>query len=104
MKKFALIAAVLMVGVLAASAGTLGVAQFNDPNNVTDPATLLPTTAGNASFITLKNNDGVTNTYTVLYFTLQGVSRTPAANTFTIAANASRVWRPVREPHAQVEW
>jgi hypothetical protein len=96
MKKLALFASVLMLGVLAASAGTLGVAQFNDSAVTCDPATLIPTTAGNATFLTLKNNTGAAAEYTVLYFSLLGVDRTPGANTFSIAGNAARGWRPVQ--------
>ena len=95
MKKLALIASVVMLGVLTAGAGTIGVAQFNDGGGTTDtqffPASL------QASFITLKNNDGVTNTYTIAYYTLTGTSRGPSgANTFTIGGNSARTWRPVQ--------
>ncbi|MBM3289926.1 MAG: hypothetical protein FJY92_07220, partial [Candidatus Hydrogenedentes bacterium] len=96
MKKLALFALVAMVGVVSAGAGTLGVAQFNDAAVTCDTATLIPTTAGNATFLTLKNNTGSDQTYTVLYFALTGANRTPAANTFTIGANAARGWRPVQ--------
>ena len=96
MKKLALFASVLMLGALTAAAGTLGVAQFNDIAPSCDPTTLLPTTAQNATFLTLKNNTGTTQTYTILYYALIGTDRTPAANTFTIGANAARGWRPVQ--------
>jgi hypothetical protein len=95
MKKLALFASVLMLGVLAASAGTLGVAQFNDIPGVADVVTLIQP-VGNATFLTVKNNTGSTATYTVLYYSLLGVDRTPGANTFTVAGNAARGWRPVQ--------
>ena len=93
MKKLALFASVLMLGVLTASAGTLGVASFSDGGGNVDSQLFPPTLA--ATFLALKNNEATTNTYTVLYFDLLGNSRTPAANTFTIAGNAARGWRPV---------
>jgi len=96
MKKIALFAMVAMMGVLSAGAGTLGIAQFNDRAPTCDALTLIPTTNEFASFITLKNNTGSTNEYTILYFSMLGVSRTPTANTFTVAGNAARVWRPVQ--------
>ena len=95
MKKLALFASVLMLGVLAASAGTLGVAQYNDDPVTATPSTLIPTGTGYASFLTVKNNTAANQTYTILYFSLQGVDRTPGANTFTISANSARGWRPV---------
>lgn len=94
MKKLALFASVMMLGVLAASAGTIGVPQYNDVTTATD-ANLFPTADGQAAFIALKNNDAVDHTYTILYYSLTGSDRTPASNTFTIAANAARGWRPI---------
>ena len=93
MKKLALFVSVVMLGALAASAGTLGIAQFNDGGGQTD-SLLFPTTL-QASWISLKNNDATTTTFTVLYYGLDGTNRTPAANTFTIAGNAAVGWRPV---------
>lgn len=93
MKKLALFASVLMLGALTAGAGTLGVAAFNDGAGTTDinltPASL------QATFLSLRNNTGSASEYTVLYYSLQGVDRTPGANTFTVAGNAARSWRPV---------
>ncbi|NUM55995.1 MAG: hypothetical protein HUU46_20330 [Candidatus Hydrogenedentes bacterium] len=93
MKKLALFASVLMLGALTAGAGTLGVAAFNDGAGTTD-INLTPSSL-QATFMTLKNNTGSPQEYTILYYSLQGVDRTPAANTFTIAGNAARSWRPV---------
>lgn len=97
MKKIALFALVAMMGVLSATAGTLGVAQFNDRAATCDALTLIPTTNEFATFLTLKNNTGATVTYTIQYFTLTGTSRGPTGpNTFAIGPNAARVWRPVQ--------
>lgn len=93
MKKLALFASVLMLGVLTAGAGTLGVAQFNDGGGQTNTELFPPTLQ--ASWIALKNNTGSTATYTILYYGLDGSNRTPAANTFTVAANSTVGWRPV---------
>ena len=93
MKKLALFASVLMLGVLTASAGTLGIASFSDGGGATD-AQLFPSSLA-ATFLALKNNEATTNVYTILYFGLDGSNRTPVANTFSIAANAARGWRPV---------
>ncbi|HRI86906.1 MAG TPA: hypothetical protein PLJ47_14845 [Candidatus Hydrogenedentes bacterium] len=93
MKKLAMFAAVVMFGVVAASAGTLGVASFSDGGGATG-TNLFPTSLA-ATFLALKNNQSTTSTYTVLYFGLDGTNRTPAANTFTVAGNAARGWRPV---------
>ncbi len=93
MKKLALFASVVMFGVVAASAGTLGVASFSDGGGNTDAQLFPPSLA--ATFLALKNNESTTSTYTILYFGLDGTSRTPAANTFAIAGNAARGWRPV---------
>jgi len=93
MKKLALFASVLMLGVLTAGAGTLGIAQFNDGGGQTN-SLLFPATL-QASWIALKNNDATTTTFSVLYFGLNGASRTPAANTFSVAGNAAVGWRPV---------
>jgi hypothetical protein len=93
MKKLALFASVAMLGVLSASAGTLGVATFNDGGGTTD-AQLIPPSL-QASFISLRNNTASAQEYTILYYSLQGVDRTPSPNTFSIAGNAARAWRPV---------
>lgn len=93
MKKLALFASVLMLGVLTASAGTLGVASFSDGGGNVDSQLFPPSLA--ATFLALKNNQATTSTYTVLYFGLDGSNRTPTNNTFSIAGNAARGWRPV---------
>ncbi|MCC6796069.1 MAG: hypothetical protein IT366_13200 [Candidatus Hydrogenedentes bacterium] len=94
MKKLALFASVLMLGVLTASAGTLGVASFSDGGGNVDSQLFPPSLA--ATFLALKNNEATANEYTVLYFGLDGSNRTPVANTFSIAGNAARGWRPVQ--------
>lgn len=96
MKKLALITSVVMLGAMTALAGTISVPAFNDGGDNTN-AQLFPSNGLQATFIALKNNEATTNTYTVLYFFNTGVDRTPAANTFTIAGNAARGWRPVAD-------
>lgn len=93
MKKLALFASVLMLGVLTASAGTLGVASFSDGGGQTNSQLFPPTLA--ATFLALKNNEATANEYTILYFGLDGSNRTPVANTFSIGGNAAVGWRPV---------
>lgn len=93
MKKAAFVFSILALGVVTAFAGTISVPSFNDGGDNTD-ANLFPN-VDSATFITLKNNTTATQTYTILYYRLTGVSITPANNTFTIGANAARGWRPV---------
>lgn len=95
MKKLALFASVVMLGVLTAGAGTLGVAGFSDGAGSTNSQLFPANGQFAASFIQLKNNTGSTQTYSVLYYANDGTNRTPAANSFTIPAFAARGWRPV---------
>ena len=94
MKKLALFASVVMLGALAASAGTIGVPQFNDGTAAVG-GDLFPTSDGQAAFIALKNNDAVAHEYTILYYGMSGETRFASPNTFSIAANAARGWRPI---------
>ncbi len=93
MKKVAFVFSVLVLGAATALAGTISIPSFNDGGDQTD-GNLFPT-VDSATFITLKNNTTVTQTYTILYYRLTGADITPADNTFTIAGNAARGWRPV---------
>jgi len=92
MKKVTIMFSVLALGAVAALAGTISVPQYNDGGGDTNSAFFPPTLS--ATFINLKNNTSVTQTYTILYYTLDGFDRTPAANTFSIDANSSVGWRP----------
>lgn len=92
MKKVAFMFSILALGAVVALAGTISVPQFNDGGGNTN-SSFFPTTLS-ATFINLKNNTSTAQTYTILYYSLDGVNRTPAVNTFSIAANASVGWRP----------
>ena len=95
MKKAAMFALMVMFVAVTATAGTIGVPQFND-EAVATGADLFPTATGKATFIALKNNTATDAEYTILYFGLTGGNRTPGANTFSIAGNAARGWRPIQ--------
>ncbi|GMV91114.1 MAG: hypothetical protein AMXMBFR82_08920 [Candidatus Hydrogenedentota bacterium] len=93
MKKATFVFSILVLGAVTAFAGTISVPSFNDGGGDTD-ANLFPP-SDSATFITLKNNTSVTQTYTILYYRLTGADITPTENTFTIGGNAARGWRPV---------
>ena len=95
MRKFTVLFTAVVLGTVAAFAGVISVPQFSDGGGSTN-SSFFPT-ANSATFIAMKNNTSTTQTYTVLYYSLVGVNRTPTANTFTIAGNASVSWRPVAD-------
>jgi hypothetical protein len=92
MKKAAFMLSVLVLGAVVAFAGTISVPQYNDEGADTNLDLRPPTFS--ATFIALKNNTAVTQTYTILYYTTAGDNNTPGVNTFTIGPNSSRGWRP----------
>lgn len=93
MKKVAFAFSIAVLGAVTAIAGTISVPQFNDGGAGTDSAFFPPSLS--ATFIALKNNTPVPQTYTILYYGLDGTDWTPTANTFTINGNSSVGWRPV---------
>jgi hypothetical protein len=93
MKKVAIMFSILVLGAVAAYAGTISVPVYVDFGGDSDGNLIPPN--GSATWIGLKNNTAQAQEYTVLYHNLSGTSVTPAANTFSVGPNQSIGWRPV---------
>jgi hypothetical protein len=96
MKKAVIMFSILVLGAVAAYAGTISIPVYVDFGGDSDGNLIPPN--GSATWIALKNNTASAQEYTVLYHTLAGVDVSPvsaAARTFSVGANASIGWRPV---------
>lgn len=103
MRKFAAVAAVMVLGAGVALASSLNVPFFLD-NAPADGA--VPPTSGTKSFIALHNNLSVAIEVAVDYFDAGGDGtvnqQTPSPNTFILPANATFSFRPkANDPTAE---
>ncbi len=92
MKKVAVFVAILGLGAMTALAGTISVPHYVDRGTDTDSGLFPPSL--DASWVVLKNNTASPQVYTLLYFSLKGDDLSPTDNTFSIAGNSARGWRP----------
>lgn len=93
MKKFALIALVLTVGVTCAFAASLKVPWFVDN---APPAAGIPPTSGTTTLVYLSNNTNSQVVCSIRYFSAGGADLGPNTNnTFSIDPNATVAFRPV---------
>jgi hypothetical protein len=101
MKKVAIMFSILVLGAVAAYAGTISVPVYVDFGGDSDGNLIPPN--GTVTWIALTNNTASDQTYTVLYHELDGDDVSPptlAERTFSIKANASIGWRPVSSTDA----
>ena len=98
MRKFAAVAAVMVLGAGVAFAASLNVPFFLD-NAQADNA--FPPTQGNKTFIAIHNNLSVALEISVDYFDAGGDGtvnqQTPSPNTFSLPANSTFSFRPKRD-------
>lgn len=102
MRKFAAVAAVMVLGAGVAFAASLNVPFFLDNAPVADNA--FPPTSGSKSYIALHNNLSVDLEVEVDYYDAGGDGtvnqRTPSPNTFLLPANATYSFRPIGDEPA----
>ena len=108
MKKYAIAAVVMALGVSGAFAASLGVPSFidNAPVKTGQPAQVDPAGPTNVimGLVTLKNNTSSDIECSIQYYSLDGDALGPvnfADSTFTIAADSSLIFRPVAEDPAK---
>jgi hypothetical protein len=96
MKKLGVFAVLMAMGAGVAFAATISVPWFVD--NAPEANKLPGVAQGTTGIVTLKNNTNATLTLTIRYFSQDGLDLGPEApdNTFTIVANSSLAFRPVR--------